>query len=113
MQESAFDALTRLAFRFSRRISLMALLAAVTPASAAAKKSSRKKKKRRCKKLGDECRPGGTRKCCANRACSAIGGEGPERCCKPPGEPCTKFDDCCSGFCFSDGVDSAKTCLDT
>jgi hypothetical protein len=79
--------------------------------------AKRKRKKKRCKNLGDGCTPGGKRKCCGELICSTIGKgiglEGPERCCKQPGEPCTVFDDCCSAFCLNDGAGTPGTCLDT
>jgi hypothetical protein len=66
-----------------------------------------KGKRLRCKKLGGGCTPETKRKCCGELICSTIAGQGPARCCKQPSEPCTNFDDCCSGFCFE------GTCLST
>lgn len=99
---------------------LLALLAPATNREAAAvekaKRTRKKRKKRkndrkkeRCKQLGDGCTPGGKRKCCGELTCSTYSATGvvPPRCCKEPGEPCTKFDDCCSLSCFE------GACLDT
>ncbi|MCD6033586.1 MAG: hypothetical protein K0S78_5772 [Thermomicrobiales bacterium] len=120
MRQHSFDAFTRRAGEaMSRRrllaglgSGLLALLASAAIDDAAAARKQRRKKKNkkvRCKRLGDGCTPGGKRKCCGRLICSATGPDedGPVRCCKEPGERCTKFDDCCSLFCFQ------EECLDT
>jgi hypothetical protein len=119
----AIDTLARrAATTISRRRSLLALGGALSAATAASplatarRKKHRKKKRdktrRGCTKLGDNCTAGG-RSCCGQLACDQIGDQGPTRCCKLPGEPCEKFDDCCSGFCLNNGPGTPGTCLDT
>ena len=103
MDGSRFDAWTRRRFGLAVGGLAGSLLGIVGGGSddLAAKQ---KKKKKRCRKLGQSCREGGKRACCAKRGLSCQPFEvtqpnSARRCCRRGKEPCTDSGECCSGEC--------------
>ena len=87
MDEKRFDAWTRRRFGLTGGLAVFAVrLGSMTPVAA---------KKKRCKKLGDECTPGGKRKCCGDRKCGEVAGSPGFFCCKKPHKPCSVSTECC------------------
>jgi hypothetical protein len=105
MAGSRFDAWTRRRFGFAAGGLVASLFGGATLDGLAARRK-RRQRKHRCRKAARPCKPGGKRRCCDGLLCREITGSG-RRCCKNPTEPCTRFDQCCSGFCFE------GACLDT
>jgi hypothetical protein len=106
MDGSRFDTWTRRRFGLAVGGLTGALQSLLQSPTAQAKKKRRRKRKEEketsCKRLGDCCSPGETRKCCDNLPCRPLFGDQAFRCCHEAGEPCTigEFDfTCCSGMC--------------
>lgn len=93
-------------------LAVTALLASATHDSAEAGKKGKRKKKKRCVKSGNTCTPGGKRKCCKGRTCSATL-EDPQQtfcCTSTTGQSCTSDADCCNPLACSSAT---KECVPT
>lgn len=100
MDGSRFDAWTRRRFGLAAGGAVGSLLAIVGEGSDDV--AAKKKKKKRCLNLGQRCRQGGKRKCCAKKGLSCQifeEGSGGRRCCRKGLESCTEDSDCCSQDC--------------
>jgi hypothetical protein len=109
-----FDAWTRRRFGLATGGAVASLLGLMNLDDAEAKKKNKnknkkknRKKKKKCKKLGQGCDiTTKNKKCCSeNQLCAQVQHlGGGDFCCKPPGDSCSRDQDCCgSNICGNSG----------